>query len=62
MIEFSLFRLDSTDEQLWRGGPLCLRPKSFEVLRYLVEHPGCLVTPASCWRPSGRTWRSRRRS
>ena len=39
------FRLDATNEQLWREGrEIILRRKTFEVLRYLVEHPGQLVT------------------
>ena len=45
MIDFSPFRLDLTEEQLWRGDSrVRLRPKSFQVLRYLAEHPGRLVT------------------
>ena len=42
---FPPFRLDVAGEQLWREKqPLALRPKTFAVLRYLVEHPGALVT------------------
>ncbi len=42
---FSPFRLDVANEQLWRDECLiALRPKTFAVLRYLVEHPGRLVT------------------
>jgi DNA-binding winged helix-turn-helix (wHTH) protein/tetratricopeptide (TPR) repeat protein len=42
---FPPFRLDVGDEQLWRGvQAIELRPKTFAVLRYLVEHPGRLVT------------------
>jgi hypothetical protein len=42
---FPPFRLDVGDEQLWRGAQAIeLRPKTFAVLRYLVEHPGRLVT------------------
>jgi len=38
-------RLDLSSEQLWREGePITLRPKTFAVLRYLVEQPGKLVT------------------
>jgi DNA-binding winged helix-turn-helix (wHTH) protein/tetratricopeptide (TPR) repeat protein len=45
VIEFSPFRLDPTDQRLWRGdSPIHLRPKSFQVLRYLVQRPGRLVT------------------
>lgn len=44
---FSPFRLDVTNEQLWRDNMLLtLRPKPFAVLRYLVAHPGRLVTRA----------------
>jgi predicted ATPase/DNA-binding winged helix-turn-helix (wHTH) protein len=48
--EFSPFRLDTLNQCLWRHrdtGPderLLLPPKAFAVLRYLVEHPGRLVT------------------
>jgi DNA-binding winged helix-turn-helix (wHTH) protein len=39
------FRLDTENEYLWRGDvPVELAPKAFAVLRYLVEHPGRLVT------------------
>jgi DNA-binding winged helix-turn-helix (wHTH) protein len=45
---FSPFRLDPINEQLWREGEeIMLRRKTFEVLRYLVEHPGRLVTKAA---------------
>jgi predicted ATPase len=45
VIEFPPFRLDPTDELLWRGdSPVHLRPKSFLVLRHLAERPGHLVT------------------
>jgi len=44
---FPPFRLDPENEQLWRGAEaLSLRHKTFEVLRYLVDHPGQLVTKA----------------
>ena len=48
--DFSPFRLDTVNECLWRHrdtGPderILLTPKAFAVLRYLVEHPGRLVT------------------
>ena len=48
--EFLPFRLDTVNECLWRHrdtGPderILLPPKAFAVLRYLVEHPGRLVT------------------
>jgi predicted ATPase/DNA-binding winged helix-turn-helix (wHTH) protein len=51
MREFPPFRLDTVNECLWRGGGpaeerILLAPKAFAVLRYLVEHPGRLVTQA----------------
>jgi len=45
---FASFRLDSANEQLWRGNrKIRLRPKTLEVLGYLVEHPAQLVTKAA---------------
>jgi predicted ATPase/DNA-binding winged helix-turn-helix (wHTH) protein len=49
MREFAPFRLDIVNQCLWRGDGLAeerilLAPKAFTVLRYLVEHPGRLVT------------------
>ena len=42
---FAPFRLDVSSEQLWREEEaIPLRPKTFAVLRYLVEHAGQLVT------------------
>jgi len=42
---FLPFRLDLVNECLWRRErTIALRPKVFAVLRYLVEHPGRLVT------------------
>ncbi|HSP99491.1 MAG TPA: winged helix-turn-helix domain-containing protein [Candidatus Dormibacteraeota bacterium] len=42
---FSSFRLDLSNRQLWDDAePVPLRPKTFAVLRFLVEHAGCLVT------------------
>ena len=47
---FSPFRLDTVNECLWRSSEagtdehILLTPKSFEVLRYLVEHASRLVT------------------
>ncbi len=44
-IIFPPFRLDPGNEQLWCENQLVpLRPKTFAVLRYLVEHAGRLVT------------------
>ena len=45
---FPPFRLDSNNEQLWRGNDeIRLRRKTFAVLRHLVERPGQLVTKAA---------------
>jgi DNA-binding winged helix-turn-helix (wHTH) protein/tetratricopeptide (TPR) repeat protein len=42
---FPPFRLDPVNQQLWRGAEeIILRPKTFEVLRYLVDHAARLVT------------------
>ena len=42
---FAPFRLDSVNEQLWRGSEeIRLRRKTFAVLDYLVHHAGRLVT------------------
>ena len=51
MREFPPFRLDTGNQCLWRGDAeagerILLAPKAFAVLRYLVEHPGRLVTHA----------------
>ncbi len=46
-LTFGSFQLDVTDGRLWRGGQVvALRPRAVAVLRYLVEHPGRLVTKA----------------
>jgi DNA-binding winged helix-turn-helix (wHTH) protein/tetratricopeptide (TPR) repeat protein len=46
MRRFLSFRLDTANQCLWRGeAPADLTPKAFDVLRYLVEHAGRLVTP-----------------
>jgi DNA-binding winged helix-turn-helix (wHTH) protein/tetratricopeptide (TPR) repeat protein len=42
---FPPFRLDPSDERLWRGAQvLPLTPRAFAVLQYLVRHRGRLVT------------------
>ena len=42
---FEPFRLDPVNHCLWRAEErVLLTPKAFDVLRYLVEHPGRLVT------------------
>jgi len=39
------FRLDLSEERLWRDGEtVSLRPKTWLVLRHLIERPGSLVT------------------
>ncbi len=46
MTRFQSFRLDTANLCLWNGGARAsLTPKAFDVLRYLVEHAGRLVTP-----------------
>jgi hypothetical protein len=53
-IPFGPFCLDMTQSRLWRGDQVIgLRPRSLAVLRYLVEHPGQLVTKRSCTARSG---------
>jgi DNA-binding winged helix-turn-helix (wHTH) protein/tetratricopeptide (TPR) repeat protein len=45
VIYFPPFRLDPANERLWRGNrPVALKPKTFAVLRYLLERPHRLVT------------------
>jgi len=45
MKQFGGFHLDTGNECLWRGSAqVMLPPKPFHVLRYLVEHPGRLIT------------------
>src|SRR5262249_55668834 len=45
MPSFGPFRLDVVNQCLWHGDErLPLMPKPFAVLRYLVDHPGRLVT------------------
>lgn len=45
MKQFEAFRLDTQNECLWhKGAQIVLPPKPFAVLRYLVEHPGRLVS------------------
>src|SRR6202041_2396690 len=42
---FKTFRLDAANHLLWRNGDrVPLAPKAFDVLAYLVEHAGRLVT------------------
>src|SRR5215470_10098039 len=42
---FHSFRLDSLNQCLWRGEQrIPITPKAFDVLRYLVDHAGRLVT------------------
>jgi TolB-like protein/DNA-binding winged helix-turn-helix (wHTH) protein/Tfp pilus assembly protein PilF len=45
MKSFHSFRLDSADQCLWRGDERAqITPKAFDVLRYMVENAGRLVT------------------
>ena len=45
---FGQFRLDPTNECLWRGEKeIRLHPKAFGLLRYLMEHPGQMMTKGS---------------
>ncbi|MBV9612754.1 MAG: AAA family ATPase [Acidobacteriaceae bacterium] len=45
MRRFQSFRLDTANQCLWHGeARVELTPKAFGVLRYLVEHPGRLIT------------------
>jgi DNA-binding winged helix-turn-helix (wHTH) protein len=44
-VQCGAFRVDLRNECVWHGAKvLRLRPKSFAVLRFLVTHPGRLVT------------------
>ncbi len=49
MKEFRPFRLDQANHRLWRvsdegeSAPVAITAKAFDVLRYLVEHPGRLI-------------------
>src|SRR4030088_2418408 len=46
MRRFQSFRLDTANQCLWNGEARAdLAPKAFDVLRYLAEHAGRLVTP-----------------
>ncbi len=45
MQHFGSFQLDTADECLWNQGTrVALPPKQYAVLRYLVEHPGRLIS------------------
>ena len=46
-LTFGPIRLERTQGRLWRGDQVIpLRPRSLALLRYLVAHPGRLVTKA----------------
>jgi TolB-like protein/DNA-binding winged helix-turn-helix (wHTH) protein/Flp pilus assembly protein TadD len=46
MKSFKSFRLDTANQCLWSGQErVPIPPKTYDVLRYLVENPGRLVTP-----------------
>ena len=45
---FGPFRLDPTNECLWRGRKeIRLHPKAFRLLQHLLNHPGQMVTKGS---------------
>src|SRR5258708_35981944 len=45
MKQFHAFRLDAINHCLWRGDQrVALTPKAFDLLRYLVDHAGRVVT------------------
>src|ERR1700704_3636556 len=45
MKSFTIFRLDTANHLLWRNGDrVPLTPKGFDILAYLVEHRGRVVT------------------
>src|ERR1700730_9434862 len=45
MKSFQSFRLDTANQCLWHGQErVPIPPKAYDVLRYLVENPGRLVT------------------
>ena len=45
MKQFESFRLDISNQCLWRAGAqIALPPKPFAILRYLVDNPGRLIT------------------
>ena len=46
-LAFGPFHIDGTQGRLWQGDQgIALRPQSLALLRYLVAHPGRLVTKA----------------
>ena len=50
-VTFADFRLDASNVSLWRGKQaLKLKPKAFDVLHYLVDHAGQVVTKDALWR------------
>src|SRR5262245_52399770 len=45
VIEFPPYRFDRSAARLWHGNqPVALRPKAWQLLCYLIERPGTLVT------------------
>src|SRR5215470_794782 len=45
MKSFQAFRLDTANQCLWRGQErVAIPPKPYDILRYLVENPGRLIT------------------
>ena len=50
-LQFGEFSLDQRNACLWHGTEaLKLKPKAFDVLCYLVEHSGQLVSKDDLWR------------
>src|SRR5215470_3794308 len=50
-LQFGEFALDQRNACVWRGSEtLKLKPKAFDVLCYLVEHSGQLVSKDDLWR------------
>ncbi|MGE0827127.1 MAG: tetratricopeptide repeat protein [Candidatus Binatia bacterium] len=51
ILRFGPYQLDAKNEQFWRDGqPVRLTPKAFQVLSYLTERPGQLVTKEELFR------------
>ena len=51
ILSFGSYRLDTQQEQFWRETQLVrLTPKAFQVLSYVVERPGQLVTKEELFR------------
>ena len=56
VFQFEDVTVDLRRVSVWRAGqPVALEPKTFDVLRYLIEHRDRLVTRKSCSMRPGRT-------